>query len=284
MRIWLLMVCVFCAPYAQAQDVLRLGIFGVVEKADPLIIAGIEIDVPSGVSVLSPLGQGQQMMSGDTVAVVAALQEGRLTASRILEIYPVVGPVQKVADGTATIMGSAVHVPTDASVKPGQWFAFSGLWSGAKVITTRLRKIENSGYAQLVGLPVKPIADEPLKLGSSHLTGAQVTTDDLGADVWMLGGVPEDKGLAVRLMVRGVFGGDVDLALWQGHASGPVASQTFMIHGTMILGTAADALMPDVGELVARCVQYGRVVETASSDYIEPAFEALGCVRHIPAD
>ncbi len=87
----------------------------------------------------------------------------------------------------------------------------------------------------------------------------------------------------MRLLSKGVFGRAVELVLWQGHASLPVASQTYTIHGTGIIGTARDAQMPDAGALIVRCVFQGHVVRTAP-DGFDAAYEALGCARDTPAE
>lgn len=84
-------------------------------------------------------------------------------------------------------------------------------------------------------------------------------------------------------MSQGVFGGPVDVALWQGYASAPIASQTYMIHGTGIIGTARDAEMPAAGALVQRCVIGGRVLR-AAPEGSELAFAALGCATRVPAE
>lgn len=105
--------------------------------------------------------------------------------------------------------------------------------------------------------------------------------DGYGNAVWVFSGTAQEDALQVRLTSRGVFGRAVDLALWQGYASEPIASQTYMIHGSGFVGTARDALMPAAGALVVRCVHEGRVVE-AAPEKLEAAFAALGCSRHIP--
>lgn len=274
MRQWLLLLWLLSAPAVQAQDAVRLGVFGTVEQMNPLVVAGVSIDVPDTVPVISPLGVGQTLERGDTVAISATLNGGALKAVRLLQIYAVAGPVSSVSADTAVVMGSKVHLPPDTDLGQGRWVAVSGLWSGETVITTKLRVLRDQGFGQLTGV-VDPLS---LQLGASGLGNVQVPAGGFGEGVWILTGTPRDAGLQVRLMSQGLFGGAVDMALWQGHASAPVASQTYMIHGTGILGTARDAEMPAPGALVERCAVEGRALRTPPEG-LEAAFVVLGCAR-----
>ena len=157
MRLLAVLILVICPVVVLADTPARLGVFGTVEGVAPLIVAGQQIDLPAGVPVISVLGAGQEVAVGDTLAVAAVLREGRLTALRVLEVYPVVGPVTAVNGNTATILGSPVHIPPDAVVKVGQTFAISGFWSGEKAITSNLKRIEGS-FAQLTGVVADPYA------------------------------------------------------------------------------------------------------------------------------
>ena len=280
MRYFPVMICAALACPAQAQETMRLGVFGVVEKVNPLVVAGREVRVPEGLPVISPLGPGLEISVGDTLALVVRPEEGRLVAVRMLEIYPIVGPVSEVTASTATVMGTQVHLPPDTSVRVGTAIAVSGLWSGETVITTAIRRIEWQGFGQLVG-PLDSAG--PLRMGKTGISGAQAPQDGFGDHVWMLSGEPAGNQLSVRLMAKGVFGGNVDLALWQGYASAPIASQTYMIHGTGIVGTARDAQMPGPGTLVTRCAHDGRVIRDVPKAR-EAAFALLDCARYIPVD
>lgn len=279
MRLCVALIATLLSPPVLAQEGMALGIFGMVEQASPLVVAGREIVVPKGLPVISPLGQGQTLTEGDTLAIRVELVAGALTARRILEVYPIVGPVSSVSGDTATLMGSPVYVPAGASVKKGRWIAVSGFWSGQKVITTRLRNLDGGGFAHLTGI----VDHETVAVGGSDLRSAQVPTNGFGSEVWTFSGSPDGQGLRVQLMAKGVFGGKVEMVLWQGHASLPIASQTYMIHGSNIIGTARDAQMPEAGSMVTGCARDGRVV-TDTPVGLEVAFAALGCARHIPAD
>lgn len=278
-RLWILLFWMMSSMAVQAQDAVRLGVFGTVAGVDPLVVAGLRIAVPDAMRVISPLGVGQKLELGDTVAVAATLTGSVLEAVRILEIYAVAGPVSTVETGSAVIMGSTVHLPPDTVLKKGRWVAVSGLWSGETVITTKIRALDGGGFGQLTGA-VDPLN---LRVGTSELRDVRVPTDGFGTGVWMLTGTPQAEGLQVRLMSKGLFGGPVEMALWQGYASAPIASQTFMIHGTGIIGTARDAEMPAPGALVELCVSEGRVLRAAPEGG-EGAFDVLGCATHAPAE
>ncbi|MBB3992457.1 hypothetical protein GGR95_000076 [Sulfitobacter undariae] len=283
MRLLTFLIFVGLAYQAHAQDAPRLAVFGVVETVNPLVVAGREILLPEGVRILSPLGPSGAVQLGDTLAIAATLSNGTLVATRVLEVFPIVGPVATVTEGTATVMGTAVHVPPKAVVKKRQWVAVSGLWSGEKVITTNLRSVDWDGYGQLAGAIDRVEGTEPVKIGGTTINGARVPQDGFGNDIWTFSGAPEGTALGMRLMSKGVFGGKVDLTLWQGYASLPIASQTYMIHGSGIIGTAKDASMPQAGSLITRCVLDGRVVYAAPIG-LEAAYDALGCATTLPAD
>ena len=263
----------------QADDAVRVGIFGMVEQISPLVVAGREVSVPAALPVISPLGRGQKLAVGDTVAITVQVLGGVLTASRLLEVYPVIGPVARVTQDGAVIMGSDVHVPPDTSFRTGRWMALSGFWSGQKIITTNTRRVDGAGFAQLTGI-VQP---ETLAIGASVLRDVAVPDAGFGTTVWMVSGTPLADGVQVRLLSKGLFAKSIALVLWQGYASAPVASQTYMIHGTGLIGTARDADMPAAGALVARCARDGRIL-TAIPAVPSPAFTALECARHIPVE
>lgn len=279
MRLFLLLICFLAGLPALAQDTVRLGVFGMVEDLSPLTVAGLRINLPNGTRVISPLGPDVSIAQGDTLAIALKVESGALVATRVLAVYPAVGPIAAVQGRTARLMGSSVHVPPDVALSAGQWVALSGFWSGETVITTNVRIVDGGGFGHLTGV----IDRQDQLIGGSAVLGASQPVDGFGSDIWVLSGTPDTSGLRVQLMTKGVFGGAVDLVLWQGYASLPVASQTYMIHGTGIIGTARDAQMPTAGRLIARCAQAGRVVQTAPEG-LAAAFDALGCARHTPAE
>ena len=263
----------------KAKDLPRLGVFGAVQSVSPLVVAGQEVILPEGVPVISPLGLGQTIGGGDTLAIRVSLEQGVLTATRVLQIHPIIGPVSFVHGDTATIMGTSTHVPPDTKIEAGSWVALSGFWSGEKVITTALREINRSGFGHITGV----VSNTDIKLGGTALHGTQVPQEGFQDHIWMFSGSPEDAGLRVRLIAKGIFGGEIDLALWQGYASLPIASQTYTIHGTGLIGTAHDALMPGTGTLITRCGCEGRFVDVAPNG-MEAEFAALGCLEDTLAD
>jgi hypothetical protein len=279
MRLLMILLIVLFAVPVLAENTLRLGIFGVVQTVSPLMVAGQEITLPEDIPVISPLGVGQTIGVGDTLAVRVKMDQGALTAIRILQIHPIVGPISSVQGNTAVIMGSSVHVPPDLNLKAGTWVALSGFWSGEKLITTMSRAVSQSSFGHLTGV----VSSQGIKSGGSELFGAKAPVDGFGNHIWMFSGTPQKEGLGVSLIAKGIFGGEMDLAVWQGHASLPIASQTYTIHGTGLIGTARDAQMPDAGALVTRCAREGRILD-AAPDGMEAAFDALGCTKYTQVD
>ncbi len=279
MHRWLIFTFLLLAMPAIADETQQHGIFGVVEKLSPLVVAGQQIDVPEDLPTINLLGRGEAVALGDTLALRVEMNEGQFVARRILQIYPIVGPVSKVEGATAVIMGSAIHLPPDVTVKRGQWVAVSGFWSGQKVATTRLQNLKGGWLGHLTGA----IDVAAMTLGGSGLRDAPIPKDGFGNAMWMLSGSPEQDGLTVRLISKGLFGGAVGMTLWQGHASLPIASQTYTIHGTGVVGTAPDAQMPEAGALITRCARDGRVVMRAPERQ-EMIFVAFGCASNIQAE
>ncbi len=263
----------------QAQELSRLGVFGVVQTVSPLVVAGLEIELPQDVPVISPLGLGQTIDVGDTLAIHVTLDSKKLTAIRVLHIHPIIGPVSAVKDNTATIMGTHAYVPTGVKLSAGDWIALSGFWSGDKVITTKIRQVNRSGFGHITGV----VSNKRDKLAGTALRNVTEPLEGFQDHVWMFSGAPEDNGLSVRLSAKGIFGGEIDFGLWQGHASLPIASQTYTIHGTGIIGSARDALMPEAGALITRCGYEGRFVSAAPNG-MKAEFDALGCAGDILAD
>lgn len=164
---WIIILwCVICAP-VQAQDVPRLGIFGLVENVSPLVVAGRQISQPDTVPVISPLGPKQPIMLGDTLAVAASVAGEELRATRIMQVFPAVGPVSAAEGNTAVVMGSEIYIPSGMTAKAGRWVALSGLWSGDKIITSNLRTVDGDGFGHLAGV----IEGDGQHVGGSQLFG-----------------------------------------------------------------------------------------------------------------
>lgn len=278
MRYLWIVLTVLWPGIAAAQEDIHLGLYGRVDSTDPLVVAGVAVTVPEALPLISPLGQGAPVQAGDILALRLRLEGDRLTAVRMLEIFPVVGPVTSVAEGTAIVMGTEVHVPQGADVRRGRRVALSGFWSGQRLIATNVRGADG-GFGHLTGV----VDAETQTIGGSELRGAKRPEDGFGGGLWILSGAPEEGGLRVQLLGQGLFGGPVAMALWQGHATAPVASQTYQIFGTAVTGTARDAQMPQPGALITRCAVADRVVDVAPEGLDLP-FAALGCARHIPAE
>ncbi|MEQ6249280.1 hypothetical protein ABMC89_10360 [Sulfitobacter sp. HNIBRBA3233] len=283
LRAALLVVLLIGGSGARADETpLAVGIFGVVERTDPLVVAGRAIANPEAVKPLSPLGPDHRIAVGDTLAIRATLENGLLHAQRILAVFAVAGPVEKTGTEEARVMGTRVHIPPSGRVDDGTWAAFSGLWSGGKVITTRLTPLDANGIAMLTGV-FADIGEAGLPvIGGSTIIGATLPDDDTGADVWLVTGTPAGEGLRVQLMSRGIFGGPVDLEIWEGYASGPVASETWALSGTPVLGYDREAQMPQAGTLLRVCARAARVLRAPPMDAPEDltaAFGALGCAQ-----
>ena len=122
MRLLPILTYALMTGFAQAQEPVRLGVFGMVDSIAPLVVAGRQIVMDDDVRIISILGQQEAIAAGDTLAIVVRPSGQGLIAERIFEIYPAVGPVREVTGDTAKIMGSSVHIPPNADIKVGQGF------------------------------------------------------------------------------------------------------------------------------------------------------------------
>lgn len=275
-----LMVCLSGGVALMAQSVtaeapLRIGIFGIVDQVAPLVVAGTAIAKDADLPVLSALGPEQRMSVGDTVAVRATFENGLLRAERILEVYAVAGPITARDGNAANVLGTPVHVPIGSDPQIGEWVALSGLWSGEKVITTAMHPGEVGGLAQISGVFELQVDMAVERMGRTAVVGTELPQGDFDDAVWTLTGVPEGDALRVYTMARGLFGAPMDMELWEGYASGPVASETWMVHGTGIYGYDREADMPATGTQVRVCAAHGKVLRTPPADTAPALAEAM---------
>lgn len=223
--------------------------------------------------LISARGPDHVPRVGDPLAIRARLMPRGVIAERLLAAYPIAGPIAACEGNQVRVMGTPVHLHANSALGVGDRGAFSGFWNGTKVIPTRTLRIEGGVLAHVSGA-LELEAGAP-RIGESVARGVQLPQGDIDDDVWTLNGVADVDGLHVQLSARGVFGGPVDLALWEGYASGPVASDTWQLFGTRVHGYDREADMPQAGTRIRACARAGRVLRDPPAD--STAWAALDC-------
>jgi hypothetical protein len=145
------------------------GVFGSVTGLGSLRVNGLLLET-SAATAFETLG-GAPVLPGDTVAAEAAPHEGgdgggRLLATRVAVFHPLVGPLERSADGGGwAVLGTRLQLGSDvpvrdgrggavapAELRPGRAVAVSGLWRDEAVIATSLRLLDDVPAAFLRGL------------------------------------------------------------------------------------------------------------------------------------
>lgn len=269
--------------WAEDAAPLRVGVIGTITALDPVQINGLTLEVGEDTPVLSPLGprNGLTLRVGHTMAVTLEVAGDGWDIKRLLHVYPLIGPVSTITDGTLDVMGSIVVAGSPATfegISAGNWVGISGLWRGEQLIASRAGAISATGFAQLSGSYVA--AEEETgnpKIGGTEINGPLPAETDT-ADMWVLSGTPSDTALKILLSSPRLFVGEVDMVLAQGFASAPIASETFMLLGTGLIGHAKDSDMPRQDSPIIRCA-IGRVILQKPPEEIPLAELAsrLGC-------
>jgi uncharacterized protein DUF5666 len=128
------------------------GVFGAVTGLGSLRVNGLLLET-SGATAVETLG-GAPVLPGDTVAAEAVLRDGgaRLLATRVAAFHPLIGPLERTADGGWAVLGTRLSLAADtpvrdnrgdavapAALRPGRMVAASGLWRDEAVVATSLR-------------------------------------------------------------------------------------------------------------------------------------------------
>lgn len=266
------------------QQALRVGVMGRVTALDPLQIAGLSVEIAQDMPVISPLGprNGSTLRVGHTLALTLEEAGESWAVKRALHLYPLVGPVDKVEGGRLQVMGSAV-LPGSAEmfegIAQGNWVGISGLWQEGGVLASRAGTIPATGFAQLTGSYVAPEEDtQNARIGGTEILG-ELEDEVQTGDLWVLSGSPQKGALRVGLKSSRVFAGTVDMVLAEGFASAPIASETFTLLGTGLIGHARESEMPQGDTPGLYCAVHGVILRKVPQDArLATLVAKLGCL------
>ena len=164
-----------------------LGVFGTITGLGSIDLNGLHIQIPAGIarddllgSAIAPLAVGQ------SVAVVTAEIEDALVARSVVEILPLVGPVEGVdtLHRRITVMGTSVRLDPStplldrgrdvallpAAIAPGDWLAVSGLWREGVVVASRIERLPPQTLARATGL--LRVVDGATRIGGTEIAEA----------------------------------------------------------------------------------------------------------------
>ncbi|MEM1343450.1 MAG: DUF5666 domain-containing protein [Pseudomonadota bacterium] len=133
------------------------GIIGILTEFGSVIVGGrrVALDGATEVSdVFGPVSQSA-LVRGHALTVEALGPPEALTAQRIRIDYPLIGPVERVAEDGRSLRVGGVEVVLEPGVstlaQPGMRAAVSGLWRGRRVIASRVEAPLGEGLDVLAG-------------------------------------------------------------------------------------------------------------------------------------
>lgn len=133
------------------------GIVGTLTDFGSLIVNGLRIELPRGLTVETALGRidQQNLAIGHSLTVEAEDDGARMVARRVAIAHPVIGPIQAITNGgrLISVAGIPVQVTPDMIVGRivGETVAVSGVWRGSAVVASRLDFVEAATQAVVAG-------------------------------------------------------------------------------------------------------------------------------------
>ncbi len=146
------------------------GIVGTLADFGSLIVNGLRVELPDHARISNGYGSisASALAVGQTLAVEATMQRGTPVADWVRISHPLVGLVERgtTARGAFTVNGITV-VPEPGMIgqpHPGTRAAISGVWSGARVIASRIDQV-GSGASDLIAGDALSAEDGRLQVG-----------------------------------------------------------------------------------------------------------------------
>lgn len=134
----------------------QVAVLGSVTGFGSLLINGVTVDLPEGLSVASVLGDrpAAEIALGEILAVRAIeAGPGRFEAVSATALVALVGPVTSRPGAPLRVMGARVDLPgaTTQALSPGARVAVSGFWRGPRLIATRLTRAPDGAANHVFG-------------------------------------------------------------------------------------------------------------------------------------
>ncbi len=215
------------------------GIMGEITGLGSIHVGGARIILPPDLQVTALLGSrpASALRVGETVIVEAAQEGDALVAFSLRNYYPLVGPVEVVSGDTLRVLGRTLDV-ADLEIPDlatGDWVAVSGLWRGAEISVSHVRRITAQSRVIVNGTFTHG-NDGEQRVGPFPLADAPVTHADTGAHLRVRGTWdPEAGQLVADRIDSGLFSTDLPSLRVEGYLSQPDATGTYFIYGSGIV-------------------------------------------------
>lgn len=173
------------------------GIVGTLNGFGSLLVNGLRIATPSGLTVSDAFGERglSDLALGQALTIEAANQGGALTARRVAVTYPLIGTIEQAGASRLRCLGVTVAIEPGAPLLSADGAAFipatgdrvavSGHWRRDRVVATRIdrlasdgtdviagtwRKSPDGGLGQIGGLEVMPSTADGQRAPDSFVT------------------------------------------------------------------------------------------------------------------
>lgn len=270
---------VFAADEEREGGIIGTGITGIITKLGSIYVNDQHILLDRAPIVEDPLGPitAADLRPMDSVAVVAVLDGDDWHAKSVRRVYPIIGPVGAIGDGTLTVMGTEVEaadIPSD--LKVGDWVAVSGLWRMRDVVASRVEVIAPQEFAQISGTAFG--TDGALSVGMTDISGITPTHLNDG-DYIRAVGVPVEGGLSATKLGFGLFASEPKIVFAQGYMSPVMPSGMYTLLGSGLVEYTDNIGMIQPAEVQYRCGAASDLWKSGEpmNDQIMPLAKKLGC-------
>ena len=270
MRLFMILLALFCLtgpslavdePKQEREGgIIGTGIVGTITALGSIIVNDQRVTFPSDFKVTSPVGEllAADLIPGQTVAVTARDAQKDWQALTILEILPLVGPLNRL-DGKAFVLGSEVRL-TDrltselANFQDGDWVAVSGLWQNGVLVASHIRRIGTGQIASVTGNYAPLDGADQFQIGGTKINGAPLEHIAFGDVVTVLG-EPNPDGIVAEHIRIGTFAGPVQSIIAEGFMSAPQADGLYTINGSGVRAFTDNPQMIDDSSVGVFCIR-----------------------------
>lgn len=250
-----------------SDSTLRVGLFGVVTGETELHLNGQKLPLDPKTPVINPLGliRGQDVKAGDVLALTIEVSSERWTVLRAMQIFAVIGPATKKTTDQMAILGNDVLPLAGEKLTKGRWAAVSGFWQDNRIVDAHVTQVSATGFAHISGPIAPPQSIGNFEIGQTGLVRMKAK-DPKEGQLWLVSGPALEAGIRADLMTQGLFSGRLDLVVMEGYASAPIASETYEVFGTGLIGYAKESDMPSPKTRAIFCGINGKVVRKTNTE------------------
>ncbi|MEL6980173.1 MAG: DUF5666 domain-containing protein [Pseudomonadota bacterium] len=155
-------------------DVTGLGVVGVLTDFGSLRVNGLRLETPADAEVLDAFGPIplNRLAVGHSLTVEADVEDGALLARRIVLTQPLIGRVDAIEAGGASLRLLGVRVEAAQAARGpiavGDRIAVSGLWRGVEVVASRLDPAPEGEPDVIAGALARPGATGLKDIGGAR--------------------------------------------------------------------------------------------------------------------